>query len=103
MLPKRLILFALPCLLAIASGFAVAQYGRRFRSMPGTIPDDRNGVPNWTVDERFKHDVFTFVRVQYDSGAVSFPGGGRRGGYGRGWGGGWGWATDYPDSDLNFS
>ena len=80
--------------------------------------DPRKGVPSWTNDERFKHDVFTFVRVQYNSGGgrrMMFqqpfggmgqigPGGfqrrgGRRGG--GGWGGGW--ATDYPDSDLNFS
>jgi hypothetical protein len=55
-----------------------------------TLPEDRAGVPNWKVNERFKSDVFTFVRVQYDSW----------GGRGR-WGGGW--ATDWPDSDLNFS
>jgi hypothetical protein len=62
--------------------------------VPGVIPDDRAGVPNWKVDERFKRDVFTFVRIEYDS---------MRGGYGRrrGWGGGW--LTDWPDSDLNFS
>ena len=55
-------------------------------------------MPNWKVDERFKNDVFTFVRIEYDS----FGGGGRRrGGYG---GYGWeNWLTDYPDSDLNFS
>ena len=39
------------------------------------IPDDRAGVPDWKVDEQFKHDVFTFVRVEYDSGY-----GGRGGG-----------------------
>ncbi len=46
--------------------------------------------------------MFTFVRIEYDSYG---RGGGRRGGYG-GYGGyGWagGWATDFPDSDLNFS
>jgi hypothetical protein len=46
----------------------------------------RNGVPDWEVDERFPGDLFTFVRIRYDS-------------YGRGGG----WATDYRDSDLNFS
>ncbi len=50
---------------------------------------DRNGVPEWKNDERFKSDVFTFVRVRYSSG-----------GYGRSGGN---WHTDYPDSDLNFS
>ncbi len=59
------------------------------------IPEDRAGVPNWKVDDAFKNDVFTFVRIEYDS----FGGGGRRG-----WYGGWArWATDFPDSDLNFS
>lgn len=48
-------------------------------------PANRNGVPTWDVDPHFKHDVFTFVRIKYNS-------------FGR-----WGrWATDYPDSDLNF-
>jgi hypothetical protein len=51
------------------------------------IPEitDRRGVPDWEVDPGFKHDLFTFVRVKYNS-----------------WGRGGGWATDYPDSDLNF-
>jgi hypothetical protein len=97
---RRAILLAIPLLVAVVSGLAVAQRvgrGRGYgRGMPGEMPADRNGVPNWKNDERFKHDVFTFVRVQYNSG-----------GYGRrgrgGWGGGWGWSTDFPDSDLNFS
>ena len=59
--------------------------GRRWRS-GGEY--DRNGVPTWETDERFPHDLFTFVRVRYDSGNY---------GYGNGW------ATDFPDSDLNFS
>lgn len=58
------------------------------------LPADRAGVPNWQVDPKFKHDVFTFVRVQYDS-----YGGRGRGRRGRGGGG---WRTDWPDSDLNF-
>jgi len=58
------------------------------------ITEDRKGVPDWKVDPRFKTDVFTFARIQYDSM-------GGRGGRG-GWGGGR-WATDFPDSDLNFS
>ena len=33
----------------------------------GLIPEDRAGVPNWKVDEQFKKDVFTFVRIEYDS------------------------------------
>jgi hypothetical protein len=84
--------------LAIACSVSLAQRGWRRRTPPGTLPDDRAGVPNWRVDQRYKKDVFTFVRIEYDSG-----GGGR--GWGRGrWGYGWArWATDWPDSDLNFS
>ncbi len=64
---------------------AVAQRGR-YRSFEGADGRvDRQGVPDWKVDERFRSDVFTFVRIKYES-------------YGR-----WGWPTDYPDADLNFS
>src|SRR5882672_3801484 len=71
---------------------AVAQRGYR-RSEFRTEYVDRGNLPVWKTDERFKGDLFTFVRIRYSS-------------YGGGWGGGWGggnWATDYPDSDLNFS
>jgi hypothetical protein len=51
-----------------------------------SIPVDRNGVPEWKNNPEFQHDVFTFVRIRYNSH--------------RGWRR---WATDYPDSDLNFS
>ena len=78
------------------------------------IPDDRAGVPDWKVDEQFKKDVFTFVRIEYDSfgGRGGFGGGGsaavrwrRRPAVG---GGSAAMAagrlgTDFPDSDLNFS
>jgi hypothetical protein len=78
------------CVLLLIAGVALAQRGpfmrREFR--PEMV--DRGGVPEWKNDERFKSDVFTFVRVRYSSG----------GGYG---GRGGNWATDYPDSDLNFS
>jgi hypothetical protein len=57
---------------------------------------DRNGVPTWPVDPAFKHDVFTFARVQYSS----FGG---RGGWGWGGRGGGRWATDYPDAELNLA
>src|SRR5262245_28247529 len=96
---RRLSRVVLAILVVIASGVAWAQRWWP-RTPPGVIPDDRAGVPNWKTDERFKHDVFTFVRVEYDSGSFrGWDGGGRR----RGRGGGWGWATDWPDSDLNFS
>ena len=97
---RRAILLVIPLLVAVVSGLAVAQFRRRFGGrMPGQMPADRAGVPNWKNDERFKHDVFTFVRVEYDSGRrMTAAWGGRGRG---GWGGGW--ATDWPDSDLNFS
>jgi hypothetical protein len=73
-------------LVLVASAIAFAQWERRRgRGRPSLDISDRRGVPDWDVDPRFKSDVFTFVRIQYDS-----------------WGRGWSWATDYPDSDLNF-
>jgi hypothetical protein len=76
------------CLIVfVASAIALAQRGgRRGRGRPIFDPTDRRGVPSWEVDPQFKSDVFTFVRIQYDS-----------------WGRGWAWNTDFPDSDLNFS
>jgi hypothetical protein len=77
--------------LAIAS-FSVAQWGSRRRWGDS---DDRAGVPMWENDAEFENDVFTFVRIQYDSDN-SWGGRRRWRGYGD-------WSTDYPDSDLNFS
>ena len=75
--------------------FAQQRFGglRGQRRMPDL--SDRNGVPEWDVDPAFKKDVFTFVRIKYESD----------GGYGRyrGYGGWDKWVTDFPDSDLNFS
>jgi hypothetical protein len=79
------------CCVALSLGLSVlalAQRGR-FRITRDTPLEERNGVPEWQVDEDFKQDVFTFVRIEYDS-------------YGGRWRGG-DWSTDYPDSDLNFS
>ena len=84
------------------------------RRNPFRCPDDRAGVQDWKVDEEFKKDVFTFVRIEYDSygrgggrrfGGGGFGGGGfgGGGGGGGGFGGRGGWLTDFPDSDLNFS
>lgn len=55
--------------------------------------DDRGGVPDWVNEPQFADDVFTFARVQWSSG----------GRWGRGYGRRGRWATDYPDSDNNFS
>lgn len=60
---------------------------------------DRRNVPYWETDKEFAEDIFTFARIRYSSGW-----GGRGWGRGgRGYGGRGRWATDYPDSDLNFS
>lgn len=81
---RVLFLFSVVLLLA-ATATAVAQRGRWRRQVrPEHV--DRGDVPQWTNDERFKSDVFTFVRIKYSDG--------------RGWGK---WLVDYPDSDLNFS
>jgi hypothetical protein len=86
--------------------------GQRF-SDPG-LNRGRSQIPNqqlrtarggqslfeWNIDPEFPQDVFTFVRVEYNSSGYSMMGGGR-GGRGGGFGGRW--MTDYPDSDNNFS
>lgn len=64
---------------------AALQPGRQGRAPQ--LPADRAGVPDWQVDPNFKQDVFTFVRIEYDSYR------GRR----------WGWTTDWPDAELNLS
>lgn len=80
-------LLALVVLAAVATG--------QFRSRREYPNGDRGGVPEWKNNERFKHDVFTFVRIKYNDGYS-------RRGYG-GYGRGGKWLTDYPDSDFNFS
>jgi hypothetical protein len=67
-----------PVILAIAATLP--------RLVPAQDPS-RRGVPSWELDAEFSYDTFRFVRVRYGS-------------YGRWWDK---WATDYPDSDLNFS
>ena len=64
--------------MAVVTSFVMAQRGRR---------SVHRGVPTWQIDANFPGDTFTFARIRY-----------RSFGY-------WGrdWATDYPDSDLNFS
>jgi hypothetical protein len=72
-------------LIAMCSMVVLAQQrGRRGRG-GGFETTDRMGVPNWEVDKKFSKDVFTFVRIKYES-------------WGRG-----GWYIDYRDSELNFS
>jgi hypothetical protein len=84
--PRPLVILFTVSILTATGVLAQRFYGRYDRI-------DRRGVPDWEPDKEFSKDVFTFVRIRYSSGY-----GGR--GYGRGGGS---WATDYPDSDLNFS
>ncbi|MCA9046797.1 MAG: DUF4159 domain-containing protein, partial [Planctomycetaceae bacterium] len=79
---RRFLLF----LFGLLSLSTTASAQRRFDDGTEFIID-RRGVPTWKVDTDFPDDLFTFVRIRYN------PYGGRRGK----------WATDYPDSDLNFS
>jgi hypothetical protein len=60
------------------------QSAGRHKPMPS-----RSDFPMWDNDPKFQDDVFTFVRIQYDS-------------YGSfGW---WSrWDNDFPDGDWNFS
>jgi len=100
---KSMVLIAVLVLSTISAAFA--QYrdrdrdrrrGRRDRDWQ---LDATQMTPLWEIDEDFADDVFTFVRIKYDS----WYGRG-----GRGWrGGGGGWRTDYDSpeysSDLHFS
>jgi hypothetical protein len=88
----------LAVLLTVGAVVAQWQPGRRSRGYGrgpygrgpyGDGPIDRQGVPEWENDPEFEKDVFTFVRVVYNSDPWA-----RRGG------GCW---TDWPASDLNFS
>ncbi len=77
---------ALSMLVAMALLVFAQPPGRRFRRDWQSA--GRGGVPTWQVDRDFQKDTFTFVRIKYDSSGY------RRGG---------GWATDFRDSELNFS
>ena len=97
---KWFIILFMVAYMGVGAVFAQRYSNRRY-------PNQR-GVPNWEPDKKFSHDVFTFVRIRYSSGygyggGMSRGRGGRsRGRFSRGFSGG-NWATDYPDSDLNFS
>jgi hypothetical protein len=90
-------------LMVACAGVVLAQRYRGRRGFDRRY-SDRRPVPEWTPDKGFPYDVFTFARIRYSSG-YGRRGYGRRGGRGyRGYGfSGGNWATDYPDSDLNFS
>jgi hypothetical protein len=71
----------------LSAGWLMGQFNRR----QSVNPPNRGTLPSWELDPGFRHDVFTFVRLQYTS-----YGGGRFGGWAR-------WEIDHPDADLNFS
>lgn len=83
-----LLLIALSVIIGVthAQQFRGGQRRRDGGRMSTVNEADRNGVPTWEVDSDFKSDVFTFVRIEYDSVYRSRS-----------------WMTDFPDSDLNFS
>ncbi len=71
-------LSAMLVLVSVLVSIAVGQYYRGDRDYyrrgsrnqylrPEDPNRDRNGVPTWDKDQEFKHDVFTFVRVEYSS------------------------------------
>jgi hypothetical protein len=97
---KRRLIICFAALIA-AAGATLAQ--RYYYDRGGY---DRGSVPRWELDKQFAQDAFTFARVQYSSGYGGYYG---RGAYGRGMGRGFRgggdrrWATDWPDSELNFS
>ncbi len=89
---RRNILILILLLTCLTAGVALAQRGWRRSSRDWDWRNvGRGGVEDWEIDKDFSEDVFTFVRIKYDSS------------YGRGRGRGGGWATDFRDSDLNFS
>ncbi len=83
-LSRRSVLLTAAALLLVSFVTTALWAQRRVR---GEMPVDRNGVPSWDVDAEMPDELFTFVRLRYNS-------------YHRG---GYAWATDYPDADLNFS
>ena len=95
MMSRRSLIVLVPLAALLLVAVAAAQQYRRGggRRDPSMGNPDRNGVPEWKNDERFKNDVFTFVRVRYSDGY------GRRGG----WGGyGLANASYFLDSNHNF-
>lgn len=81
---KRWMLLAATALLFLPASSSAPQRGGQRGG------DVRRGVPDWEVPAEFRHDTFTFVRIEYSS-------------YRSRWSRLGDWATDWPDSDLNFS
>ncbi len=76
------------CVVFAVTAVSLAQFrGRRPRTY-GDGPLDRGNIPTWPVDEQFRGDLFTFVRIRYRSTYERQS---------------LAWYTDYPDADLNLS
>lgn len=100
---KWFIILLIMAFVWVSMVFAQRYSNRRYSAERRPFRDYRRSVPDWEANKEFSHDVFTFVRIRYSSGYGGREYRGRSGrGYGRGFSGG-NWATDYPDSDLNFS
>ena len=75
--PRKVSVIAqLAVVLSFFSAASMAQW-QRGRGWDRGQPD-RNEIPVWDIPDDFRHDVFTFVRVEYDS----WSGRGFRGGRG---------------------
>ena len=91
-----------------ASGISGGAFGKLVQIEGGAVIDESTvrtaretgshstDTPTWTNPPGFEKDVFTFVRVLFQSDS---SGSGR----GRGFGRQLGWWVDYPDADLNLS
>lgn len=83
---RALLGFVSLTLLGVVALPVIAQWQRRSRWQ--RRPPARSEYPQWHNPESFESDVFTFVRIQFDSPARIVDGR---------------WDNDYPDSDWNFS
>ena len=87
---RTVLVHALVSLLVIL-GMAIQSKGQQ---SPRELDRDAGGTaPLWKVDEPFKKDIFTFVRIKYNVDGT----------YGYGKEPDLRWRIDAPDSDLNFS
>lgn len=71
-------------ILAFALATVASAFQRRWRQDWRSV--GRQGVPTWELEKSFSKDAFTFVRIKYNSRSYRDR-----------------WATDFRDSDLNFS
>ena len=81
-------------LVLLVAGFGIMRWVSRAQESAREMDADRGGqAVTWPIDEKFKKDVFTFVRLKYsvDSGAHGLGHTLDR------------WLIDAPDSELNFS